>query len=174
MAKRIYKLLSTSSVLLLAIVIGLSSCKSQRGIFKSRKDRKNKKEVAIQQTSQEVIYDEPVEEIEDTAPVYTPPKDEPRTYSKEQQLDNYFSATATAPTTAAANATIQEAMTMFSSSEAVVLIVIYNGGGNPSYDAPTTIGKYLNYLKDTKNHNTEIEEMVYDSNGKIKELILKK
>lgn len=171
MTKRIYKILSTSSVLLIAIVIGLSSCKSQRGIFKSRKNRKNKNEVAVEQTSLPVMVEQAEETVIEPAPT---PVNEPRNYSKEQQLNNYFNATANASTTAAANATIQEALTMFSSSEAVVLIVIYNGGGSPSYDAPTTISKYLNYLKDTKNYNTEVEEMVYDSNGKVKELILKK
>ena len=63
---------------------------------------------------------------------------------------------------------------MFSNSEAPVLIVIYKEGGKPSYDEPTTIGKYLNYLKDTKNNKARVEEVVYDTNGKIKELVLRK
>ncbi len=52
--------------------------------------------------------------------------------------------------------------------------MIYKEGGKPSYDEPTTIEKYLNYLKDTKNNKAKVEEVVYDANGKIKELVLKK
>ena len=42
------------------------------------------------------------------------------------------------------------------------------------YDRPTTIEKYLNYLKDRKAYKAEVENIVYDDYGKIKELELRK
>jgi hypothetical protein len=42
------------------------------------------------------------------------------------------------------------------------------------YDEPTTIRKYLEYLKDQKRINTEVKSLVMDDNGKIKEVELAK
>ena len=69
---------------------------------------------------------------------------------------------------------IEEALSMFSSPDAPLLIVFYEANGKASYDQPTTIEKYLNYLKDTGNASAQVEEIVKDSNGKIKEIVLKK
>jgi hypothetical protein len=53
-----------------------------------------------------------------------------------------------------------------------VLIIISQAGGFNDYDRPTTIGKYLDYLKDQKVYTNTIEQVKYDSNGKITELEL--
>ena len=53
-----------------------------------------------------------------------------------------------------------------------MLIIISKEGKTVDYDRPTTIKNYLNYLKDTKNNINQVEKVLYDSNGKIKELEL--
>jgi len=55
-----------------------------------------------------------------------------------------------------------------------VLIIIAQSGGITDYDEPTTIQKYLNYLKDQKKKADTIENIVFDDAGKIKELELTK
>lgn len=151
-----------SLAILIAMVIGFSACKNQ-------------KKMADLSDPQEERAEMDQEEMEEEIPEEVPEKPVvKKEISKETKLNNYFAAVSSATTTASANASIQEALTMFSTSEAPVLIVIYKEGSKPSYDEPTTIVKYLNYLKDTKNNKARIEEVVYDSNGKIKELVLRK
>jgi len=161
MTKHIHKISLLGMAILVAIVVGFSSCKSQKKLT----------EVS---DSQDVAQaeDEPKEDSEEKSTVIK--ETNTRTIAKEERLNNYFGAIATASSLNSANASIQEALTMFSTSEAPVLIVIYKAGSQPDYDEPTTISKYLNYLKDTKNNNALVEEAVYDTNGKIKELVLKK
>ena len=45
-------------------------------------------------------------------------------------------------------------------------------GGEPDYDEPTKIGKYLNYLKDQKKNLNKVYNTEKDNNGKIKLLEL--
>lgn len=151
-----------SLVILLALVFGFSACKNKKKLADMSDTQEIKEQMAQEEMEEEIPEEEPEERVV---------KKEP---SKETKLNNYFSAISSASTTASANSSIQEALTMFSNSEAPVLIVIYKEGGKPSYDEPTTIGKYLNYLKDTKNNKARVEEVVYDTNGKIKELVLRK
>jgi hypothetical protein len=151
-----------SLAILLVMVLGFSACKNQ----KKMADLSNPQEEAQMEQEEMVEKEIPEEEPEERVVAKEP--------SKETKLNNYFSAISSASTTASANASIQEALTMFSNSEAPVLIVIYKEGSKPSYDEPTTIVKYLNYLKDTKNNKARVEEVVYDGNGKIKELVLRK
>ncbi|MEP0984691.1 nucleoid-structuring protein H-NS [Ekhidna sp.] len=150
-------------LILIAMVIGFSSCKNQKKLADLSDPQEEKAEM---ENEMEEETPAPTDEPEERVVVKEP--------TKEAKLNNYFAAISKASTTASANASIQEALTMFSNSEAPVLIVIYKEGGNPSYDEPTTITKYLNYLKDTKNNKARVEEVVYDSNGKIKELVLRK
>jgi hypothetical protein len=162
-----YKLNSSTLLLalLVAVAIGFTSCKSQKKLA-SKSDVKAVK-AEIEDEQQQSMEDAPREIAEPVVKAKA-------VASTEQRLTNYFGAIASAPTTAAANASIQEALGMFSSSEAPLLIIIYKAGSQPDYDEPTTIGKYLDYLKDTKNNKAQIEELVYDTNGKIKEVVLKK
>merc|ERR1712000_565812 len=127
-----------NGVLLLALIVGFSSCK-------------NKKKMSDISDPQEVG-----QQIEEEEPERVAVK-EP---TKSEKLESYFQAIAQASSTASANSSISEALTMFSNPNAPVLIVIYRGSGNPDYDEPTTIKKYLEYLKDTKNNKAVVEEMV--------------
>lgn len=161
MTKQILNISPLSLVILMAMIISVSSCKSKKNLAQ------------VTAPIEEVEEDEaPVNEVEETPIVEERiPEKIP---TKEEKLNNYMRAVSSAPSTAAANASIDEALTMFSTPEAPVLVVIYHDGANPDYDEPTTIGKYLDYLKDTKSKPAEVEEVVYDNNGNIKELVLKK
>lgn len=72
------------------------------------------------------------------------------------------------------NSFISETLSLFESEEVPVLIIISEENGQKDYDKPTTIKKYLEYLKDKKKVNEEIYNVVYNDQGKIKELELKK
>ncbi len=87
-------------------------------------------------------------------------------------LDEYFSSIANAPSIDQANKLIYEAMDQFSGPDTPVLIIISQYDGQKDYDRPTTISKYLNYLKDQKKSVNKVENVVLDSSGKIKELEL--
>lgn len=94
--------------------------------------------------------------------------------TKSEQLGVYMKDMAQAGNLQAANMTKDKALQMFSSPNAPVLIAIYQNGQEVDYDEPTTISKYLDYLKDTKSKPALVEEMVMDDAGKIKELVLRK
>jgi hypothetical protein len=89
-------------------------------------------------------------------------------------LANYFESISSASSVSQANMLIADALKLFSSPEAPVLIIISKEGTTIDYDRPTTIKNYLNYLKDTKNNINTVDKIVYDTNGKIKELELLK
>ena len=148
-------------VILSFLLITTISCKNQQKI--SQLDST----APIEQEAEEAV----TEEVENTD---VPERKVVESPSTEQKLNNYFGSIANANSTDDANSVIARAMTLFANPNAPVLIVFYEANGEPSYDEPTTIMKYMNYLKDTKNYNTRVDEMVMDENGKIKELVLKK
>lgn len=90
------------------------------------------------------------------------------------KLENYFSAIANAGSVQSANSSIQEALSMFSNQNTPVLIVIHEENGIKDYDEPTTIVKYLNYLKDTKKNLNFISDVRLDGSGRITELELRR
>jgi hypothetical protein len=90
-------------------------------------------------------------------------------YNKLQQ---YFNAIGNASSVAAANSSINEALSLFASPDAPVLIVISEEGGQKDYDRPTTIKNYLNYLKDQKKPADKLGNLQFDSAGKITEVEL--
>ncbi len=92
--------------------------------------------------------------------------------STTAQLDKYFREIANAGTVDYANQKITEALKLFASPQTPVLIIISTSGGIIDYDRPTTIIKYLNYLKDQKKSINAIENLQEDDNGKIIELEL--
>lgn len=96
------------------------------------------------------------------------------TAAPKARLGNYFDAIAGSGSTTAANNSINEALALFASPEAPVLIVISEEGGQKDYDRPTTIKDYLNYLKDQKKNINTISDLRFDASGKITELELKK
>ena len=89
-------------------------------------------------------------------------------------LSDYFQEIVNTRSTSAANYMINETLRLFASDDVPVLIVINESGGTVDYDEPTTIRKYLEYLKDQKRNNAEVRNLVLDSNGKISEVELVK
>jgi hypothetical protein len=115
----------------------------------------------------------PKEEVIQQAP---PPPPAPRSAEEiaAERLENFFNSVSNASNVNAANQTIQEALAMFSNQETPVLIVIHEEGGVKDYDEPTTIKKYLEYLKDTKKNLNYISDIRMDASGKVSELELKR
>lgn len=155
--KSIFKLVPVFCLLLFV----MSSCKSQKAVVDANQ--------------------EPEEVIEETTPEPTPPvKEEPKVDPEaanralDARLSNYFGQIANASSINAANNNIREAVGMFSNGEAPVLIIFYAANGTEDFDEPTTITKYLNYLKDLKKAPHKVKEMVMDPQGRIKELVLVK
>ncbi|MBN1650583.1 MAG: hypothetical protein JW857_04590 [Bacteroidales bacterium] len=95
---------------------------------------------------------------------------------KQAELDNinaHFISVAEAANTMEANLRIQQALTYFASPEVPVLLIINIYGDNQKdYDKPTTIGHYLNYLKDIRTYNRQIESVKFDVNHKVIEIEL--
>jgi hypothetical protein len=114
----------------------------------------------------------PVEQVQ------TPPPAPATTRSAEEiaaeKLENYFNSVARASSVNSANQSIQETLGMFSNQETPVLIVIHEENGIKDYDEPTTIKKYLEYLKDTKKNLNYISDIRMDANGKVSELELRR
>ena len=107
-------------------------------------------------------------EAEEKAKAETPVPDP----TLEDQLSDLFGSIVQAPSADAANSSINGGLDMFSSPEVPVLIIISKSGDLKDYDQPTTIGRYLNYLKDHKTTNNVVYDLKKDSNGKITELEL--
>ncbi|MFY0606594.1 MAG: nucleoid-structuring protein H-NS [Cyclobacteriaceae bacterium] len=150
------------SILLLILTVGASSCKN----------KKKAADVSDQEAAQAQVEEELANEAnedEDTPAFTRVAVKEP---SKTEKLEQYFGKISNSSTVSSAN--MSEVLNMFSDPSAPVLVVIYNEDGTTDYDEPTTIQRYLEYLKDTKNNKAKVEEMVLDDNGKIKELVLKK
>lgn len=87
-------------------------------------------------------------------------------------IENHFIAVAGAPDFNSSNERIAQALQLFATPDVPVLIIISQAGGFNDYDRPTTIRKYLDYLKDQKVYSNRIEQVKYDANGKIIELEL--
>lgn len=113
----------------------------------------------------------PVERVEPARPVTPVATAEELAVSK---LENYFNSVANSSNAQMANSSIQEALSMFSNQETPILIVIHEESGIKDYDEPTTIAKYLNYLKDTKKNLNFISDIRLDSNGRVSELELRR
>ncbi|MEY3647598.1 MAG: hypothetical protein RLZ13_480 [Bacteroidota bacterium] len=90
-----------------------------------------------------------------------------------EKLENQFASISSASNVTAANQSIQEVLAMFSNQETPILIVIHEEGGVKDYDEPTTIKKYLEYLKDTKKNLNYISDIRL-AGGKVTELELKR
>ena len=122
-----------------------------------------------------VAAPEPAPPVEQPAP--TPPPVAPQPSAEEVavgKLENYFNNVSQSSNVDAANRTINEAMAMFSNQETPVLIVIHEENGIKDYDEPTTISKYLNYLKDTRKNLNFISDIRLDGSGRVSELELRR
>jgi len=83
-----------------------------------------------------------------------------------------FKAVAYANSFTQANVQITKTLKLYAASDVPVLIIISQENGVKDYDRPTTIKKYLEYLKDIKKFDKDIESFVVDKNGKITEIEL--
>lgn len=84
-------------------------------------------------------------------------------------ISDYFNMIANARDVTSANNYIKEALKLFESPDAVVLIRLNNYG---DYDRPTTAVNYLNYLKDQKKVTVNVDNIKYNEDNKITELEL--
>lgn len=115
----------------------------------------------------------PVETVVEPTPAPAAPVSSAEEVAVEK-LENYFNSVATAGNADMANQSIQETLAMFSNQETPVLIVIHEESGIKDYDEPTTIKKYLDYLKDVKKNMNFISDIRLDANGKVSELELRR
>ena len=94
------------------------------------------------------------------------------TASKYEVIDNQLSAIASSQNVDDANSQISITLNEFATADVPVLIIISNAGGFNDYDRPTTISKFLNYLKDKQQYNYKVDMVKRDGLGKITELEL--
>jgi vacuolar-type H+-ATPase subunit I/STV1 len=92
--------------------------------------------------------------------------------TKYDYINEYFVRIANTQDVNAANGLIKEALKMYSSEDTPVLIIIQQEGDVVDYDKPTTIKKYLNFVKDQKKYNNKISSVKFDPYGQITELEL--
>jgi len=92
--------------------------------------------------------------------------------SKYQTIDNLLSNIALSQSVETANNQIETVLNEFATPDVPVLIIISNAGGFNDYDRPTTISKFLNYLKDKQQYNYKVDIVKRDTLGKIIELEL--
>lgn len=90
------------------------------------------------------------------------------------KINEAFNSIATASSVDVANKRILETLNLFNTPDAPVLISISQNGTAKDYDRPTTIKRYLEYLKDQKRSINQITNLVFDASGKITELELTK
>ena len=172
MISRSSRLFVTVAICLLLIASGCKSKKKAReaaaAAEKARMEqeanskRQKEEEEARRREAEERARAEAEAEAKRKATVATP----------AAKLDQYFNSIAGSGNTSAANNSINEALTMFSSAEAPVLIVIAEENGQKDYDKPTTIKDYLNYLKDQQKNLNAITDVKFDNAGKITEVEL--
>ena len=147
--------------LLALLLVFVASCKSQKAVVDATPDEPEVEQPAPKPDPKPEPEPEPKKDVR-SAP-------EP---SLDTRLNNYFEAIANASSTDVANRNIREALGLFNSGNAPVLIIFYQANGAEDYDEPTDITKYLNYIKDTGNNVHKVKEVVRDPSGKIKELVL--
>nr|NQU91093.1 hypothetical protein [Bacteroidota bacterium] len=88
------------------------------------------------------------------------------------KIEDYFEAIASSKSMEMANTRVNEALKFFASPQVPVLIITFMEGDFKDYDKPTTIRKYLEYLKDQGKNRNKIYNVQFDSHGKIIELEL--
>ena len=165
---------SSKLIVLAFVIMGAFGCKSKKKAMEAAEaERKAKmeQEAADRRRAEEIARQEAEDKARQEAEAKRRAAETP---APETKLDQYFNAIATSGNIASANASINEALTMFASPDTPVLIVISEENGMKDYDKPTTIQKYLNYLKDQKKNMNAISDIKSNSQGKITELELRK
>ncbi|MGA2822047.1 MAG: hypothetical protein ABSE72_00800 [Bacteroidales bacterium] len=93
----------------------------------------------------------------------------------KNQLENSFQGIADASKSGNASQVIsltRSTLQLFSSEDATVLIIISKEGSIVDYDKPTTIKRYLEFVRDQKASRNKVDTYQIDGAGKIKELDL--
>ena len=67
---------------------------------------------------------------------------------------------------------IKNTMPLFTGEDATVLIIISREGSMVDYDKPTTIKRYMDFVRDQKASRNAVDSYMLDTSGKIKELDL--
>lgn len=170
---------SITLVLLVCILaIGGAGCKSKKKAMEASNAAKEKARIEQEAASRKQQEEEEAKrkEAEERARREAELKREAeeKVIAPRTRLSQYFEAISTSSNVASANNSINEALTMFATPETPVLIVISEYNGKKDYDKPTTIVKYLNYLKDQKKNINAISELKVDALGKITEVELRK
>lgn len=171
-SNRISRKVSMWALIIMLMAAGVS-CKSKKAAMDATdaaaEKAKMEQEAALRQQQEEEARKKL--ELEEEAR-----KEEARRKAEEpyRKLETYFSAISNSNNIASANSSINEALSLFASKDTPVLIVISEEGGQKDYDRPTTIGEYLNYLKDQKKNMNKINQLQFDSSGKITEVELVK
>jgi hypothetical protein len=165
-------------VVLACVLIAFSlGCKSKKKAMEASNAEKEKAKIeaaALQKQQEEARRKEAEEREKEAARLREEALAKERDSAPTAKLSQYFQSIATSTNTQAANNSITEALALFSSPDAPVLIVISEENGQKDYDRPTTIKAYLNYLKDQKKNMNPISGLKVDSAGKITEVELKK
>lgn len=91
---------------------------------------------------------------------------------KFSKIENIFEGVANSRSMEMANTRINEALSYFASPDAPVLVIVFMDGQTKDYDRPTTIRRYLEYIKDQGKNPNMIHNVQFDANGKITELEL--
>lgn len=167
---------TSSRLMMIAIIILMAvagGCKSKKKAMEARQAAEEKarmeQEAALQKQKQE---EEARRKAEEEQQARLQKENDLKAREPKAKLQEYFNAIAGSGSANSANSSIQEALTLFSSEDTPVLIVIHEEGGQKDYDKPTTIKQYLNYIKDVKKSPDKVGEIQFDSSGKIKELEL--
>jgi hypothetical protein len=93
----------------------------------------------------------------------------------KNQIENAFQGIADASRSGNASQVMsltRNTLQLFSSEDATVLIIISKEGSIVDYDKPTTIKRYLEFVRDQKASRNEVDTYQLDREGKIKELDL--
>ena len=172
---------NSSKLIVLALVLmSVFSCKSHKKAMEASNAAAEKAKIEREAAERKLKADEQARQADDKAKWEAEQQrlkeseSERKTSTPAVKLSQYFNSIASSGNATSANTSINEALTLFASSETPVLIVISDSGSMKDYDKPTTIKDYLNYLKDQKKNINSISNFKTDSDGKITELELKK
>lgn len=162
--------------LTLVLIVGISafSCKSSKKMEAARQE-KAKREADSLRRVDEARRQEAEAQARREAEELKAKNNAAKEVNTSPKLDQYFDAIANSTSDVSANRSIEEALQLFASPDALVLIVIHEYGTQKDYDKPTNIKNYLNYLKDQKKNLNSISHVKVDeTTGKITEVELKK
>ncbi len=152
---------------ILFIFMFLSACKSSKNMSLDNKQKSkiDKKEVILNDKKKEISKknDEEAKAKERSAlKLQKENKDK-----MIKKLDTEFSNTAKGVDN------FNKVLSLCSYSEIPVLTVIFNKNKKKKdFDRPTSLKRYLEYLKDTKNYNVKVNDIFTDESGKITKIEL--